>query len=153
MIIPMKGKLYMIGLLLVGVLASSMAQENSKRDISAILSKNEFEEIVQFILDNGDRQTYCNMYNNNPHYGLEEFRIYLNPISQWINYSEENLSFSVSDYDEIVIVSYGLPDYYCISTFNERVWIDNVYKVEQIAYENKIILEYIPKLKLLITKK
>ena len=46
-------------------------------DISKILSVNEFEKIKNFILKKGDRQTYRNFDNDNPHYGFNGFEVFL----------------------------------------------------------------------------
>lgn len=35
-----------------------------------ILKASSFNRIKDFVLAHGDRQTYCNMYNNNPHIAL-----------------------------------------------------------------------------------
>ena len=91
------------------------------------------------------------MYNHNPHYRLENFDIYLNPISQWVNWTEEHLSFLISDYDVIVIHDRNnSPAYYNIRLYNGKVWIYNTDRVEHINYENELLTKYIPKLKLLI---
>lgn len=83
-------------------------------DLSEELSVKKFQDIVDFILKNGDRRTYCNMYNNNPHYKLERFDIYLNPINQGINWSEDRFSSVISDYNKIVIIDFesSATDYY-----------------------------------------
>ena len=49
------------------------------REITQSLSVQDFESIKSFILENGDRQTYCNMLLDNPHYSYEGFEAYLNP--------------------------------------------------------------------------
>jgi len=118
------------------------------RDISDIVSKQTFEELVRYILSNGDRMTYCNMYNNNPHYDLEGFDVFLNPLSQRLDHL---LSCSVSDYDTVVIKDWGSRHtYYEIMLVEGRVYISNPYEVEPAGYENEILTTYIPKLKLLI---
>jgi len=118
------------------------------RDISDIVSKQTFEKIVQYILSNGDRMTYCNMYNNNPHYDLEGCDVFLNPLSQRLDHL---LSGSVSDYDTIVIKDWGSRHtYYEIMLVEGRVYIYNPYEAEPTGYENEILTKYIPKLKLLI---
>ena len=124
------------------------------RDINKIFNVNDFKRIVQYILDNGDRQTYNNMYNNNPHYSLKDFDIYLDPISQWINFRKEYLSAEVNHYNRITIMDWNSKHviYYRIMLYNEKVWIYNLYEVEQTNYEKEIINKYIPKLKLLIDK-
>lgn len=45
-----------------------------------ILKPFTFATIRQFILREGDRKTYCNRYNDNPHLGIDELDIYLNPV-------------------------------------------------------------------------
>jgi hypothetical protein len=118
-------------------------------DISDVLSKQKFEEIMKFILTNGDRQTYCQMYNNNPHYAFENFDVYLNPIHQRINWLSDNLSYTVSDYDEIVIDSRY--NYYFLRLVDAKIYIYNVYQLEPQTYYEKELLEiYIPKLKSLV---
>jgi hypothetical protein len=53
--------------------------------VSDELSKERFVtranlgRVKQFILENGLRETYCNMYNNNPAYRTESFAFYLDP--------------------------------------------------------------------------
>lgn len=32
------------------------------------INVNNFNKIKKYILRNGDKETYCNMYNDNPHY-------------------------------------------------------------------------------------
>gem|GEM_PF-2353247 len=148
----MNCKLFIASFLL-GCAIPAIPQEDIRfnRDISEILSVNGFERIVQFILDNGGRETYSSMYNHNPHYKLENFDIYLNPISQWLNLTEEHLSFLVSDYDVIVIHDRNnSPAYYSIRLYNGKVWIYNTDRVEHINYENELLTKYIPKLKLLL---
>ncbi len=44
-----------------------------------ILTATNFAVIRQFVLRDGDRQTYCNMYNDNPHWGGAGFEVFLNP--------------------------------------------------------------------------
>jgi hypothetical protein len=41
-----------------------------------------FTRIRQFILRQGQRQTYCQKYNNNPHWAFNGFNAYLNPPDQ-----------------------------------------------------------------------
>jgi hypothetical protein len=150
---------WFIGGLLLTSMAAVFSQENSYppvKDLSGILSKNDFEEIAQFILDNGDRMTYCQMYNNNPHYALEDFHIYLNPVSQWINFWGKlwghDLSCSVSDYNEIVIQDWNSPHiYYDIALAYEEVYLKNPYEVAPKEYYEQLE-KYIPKLKSLIGK-
>ncbi|MDR1877072.1 MAG: hypothetical protein LBQ84_05560 [Flavobacteriaceae bacterium] len=115
-----------IGLIIFNILCFNFAA--FAQDINSILDKQKFETIVQFILTNGDRETYCQMYNNSPHYEYEEgIDIYLDPINQRINFTEEHLSYNISDYNEIVIYDseevYGTR-YFDIRLKNERVFIE-----------------------------
>jgi hypothetical protein len=38
-----------------------------------------FDRIRRFVLEHGDRQTYCNRYNHNPHFAFAACDAYLNP--------------------------------------------------------------------------
>ena len=145
------------GLLLVSMI-SGFSQKSQKRydmndncyEISDIINKKDFEKIAEFILTNGDRQTYCNMYNNNPHYNYESINIYLNPISQKINLFCAD-SYNVSDYNCIVIQDKNSTYlYYHIKLQKNSVYIYNVYDNELESYKNDIVNEYIPILKSLI---
>jgi len=69
-------------------------------DITHLINYNDFESIKTYILSNGDRQTYCNMYNNNPHYSFTGFETYLNPEIGQLNI---NCEPEISDFNEIVI--------------------------------------------------
>jgi hypothetical protein len=139
------------GCFLLAGAVSAFSQENPfRRDISGIVSKQDFEKIAAFVLTAGDRKTYCQMYNNNPHYQIEDFHVYLNPVSQRINWDSDNLSFSVGDYNVILIQDWNSPHiYYDIRLLKKKVYIDNVYKFDPEYYEDKLIRKYIPKLKLL----
>jgi hypothetical protein len=43
------------------------------------ITRENLIQIQQFILKLGKRETYCQMYNNNPAYGTKSYRFYLNP--------------------------------------------------------------------------
>ena len=45
------------------------------------LSPSRFTAVEQFILGKGDRLTYCNMFNNNPHYSCGSFDVFLDPTT------------------------------------------------------------------------
>lgn len=64
------------------------------------LSRANFETIKVFVLERGDRLTYSNMYNSNPHYRFDGFDVYLNPEAGQRNI---NCDPALSDFDEIVI--------------------------------------------------
>jgi len=94
-------------------------------DLTEEVTVQSFKDIVSFILKNGDRQTYCNMYNNNPHYRLEGFDIYLNPIHQSINWSKDILSNTISDYPEITIRDYHVNvQYYHLKLYDNKILLE-----------------------------
>jgi hypothetical protein len=121
-------------------------------DISNFLSKDKFEKIVGFVLKNGDRKTYCNIYNNSPHYKLEDFNIYLNPVEQKINIVQESLSGTISDYNSITIYDCnadGKFRYYYIRLADEQVFLDSYryQNEEEFNFTKKAFLRiYYPKI-------
>ncbi|MCF8358391.1 MAG: hypothetical protein K9H26_06505 [Prolixibacteraceae bacterium] len=64
-------------------------------------SFQEFESVQEFVFENGDRQTYCNLYNDNPHFSFNGFEVYLDPET-----GQENMNCDpeISDFNQIVIV-------------------------------------------------
>jgi len=65
-----------------------------------------FNLVKNFILKNGDRHTYCNMYNNNPHYMFGFIDVFLNPeYGGPYNHPQWNINCDPdkSDFDKIVI--------------------------------------------------
>lgn len=44
-----------------------------------MLEPSSFQRLVDFVLAHGDRQTWCNMYNHNPHYAFGPLDVFLNP--------------------------------------------------------------------------
>jgi hypothetical protein len=65
-----------------------------------VLTVEAFQRIKQMILRDGDRRTYCNMYNRNPHIEVDGFHAYLNPLGGQRNI---NCDPERSDFDELVI--------------------------------------------------
>lgn len=60
----------------------------------------EFERIKNFIIKYGDKQTYRNLDNDNPHYDFMEFHVYLNSeIGSKNNFNDP----IISDFNEITI--------------------------------------------------
>jgi hypothetical protein len=121
-------------------------------DLSEELTVKEFKDMVGFILKNGDRQTYCNMYNNNPHYKFEGFEVFLNPIHQTINWTNDNLSNEISDYNAIVIRDLQANgSYYYLKLNENNILFDDIYnqydEKERNLIRNKILNEYLPKMK------
>ncbi|GAL85444.1 hypothetical protein CHU_1119 [Sporocytophaga myxococcoides] len=76
---------------------------------SDLITESEFNRIIDFILEKGDRKFYCNRFNNNPHYQFSEFDVYLNPSN------DRNIvcDTTISDFNEIVFYnSSALHRYY-----------------------------------------
>ena len=77
-------------------------------DVTNKISPEKFIAIKNFILKYGDRRTYCNMYNQNPHYAFEGFDVYLSPA---VGQQNINCDSSKSDFNGITIHdSYGIYD-------------------------------------------
>lgn len=79
---------------------SIMITSDDFLDITYMMNYNDFENIKTLILSNGDRETFCNMYNDNPHYSFEGFETYLNPEIGQLNI---NCNPELSDFNIIVI--------------------------------------------------
>ena len=67
---------------------------------NGVLTAAAFNQIKDYILVHGDRQTYCNMFNNNPHVALGDMDIYLNPDTGQQNI---NCDLKLSDFNHMVI--------------------------------------------------
>ncbi len=78
----------------------NMTAQDDFLDITYLISYHDFEKIKAYILSKGDRQTYCNKYNNNPHYSFPGFEAYLNPE---IGQRNINCDPALSDFNEMVI--------------------------------------------------
>ena len=131
------------GLLMANALSIFPQDEESMRNIAG---RRYFEEIVQFVLSNGYRQTYCNMYNNNPHYSFDNIEIYLDPYNQWINCSENELSYIVSDYDEILIEDNNSEKHFRIKLVGEKIYMRDVHTDESSRLAEKILGKYLSKM-------
>jgi hypothetical protein len=122
--------------------------ETQLLDLTEHLSVENFQALVKFILKNGERQTYCNKYNNSPHYLLETFDIYLNPIAQFINYSETALSNEPSDYNEIVIHDAEMDIvYFHLILKANKVLLENHYEKDFYVFKKTFLLHYLPRIK------
>jgi len=64
------------------------------------VSVQNFQKIKEFVLANGDKQSYSNMYNNNPHYVFKTFHVFLEPEMGQMNM---DCNPEISDFDEIVV--------------------------------------------------
>jgi antitoxin component YwqK of YwqJK toxin-antitoxin module len=75
----------------------------------AVLTVAHFARIQKFILDEGKRQTYCNMFNHNPYWKFADFNAYLNPPNQ----GNINCEIGKSPFDILVIqVTKRGPNYF-----------------------------------------
>lgn len=98
----MKKSVLLIGLVILWSCENNdIPLSDDCRDITEVLSMEEFEQVKSFIIQHGDRAIYCNMYNENPHYAYDGFDAYLNPE---VGQRNINCDPDVSDFNEIVIV-------------------------------------------------
>lgn len=67
---------FVIALILIMPLSLCQMNIHKKENFFTVENLNLIKE---FILEKGDRQTYCNMFNNNPHYSFDGVDAYLNP--------------------------------------------------------------------------
>jgi len=85
---------------------------NEYADITETFSMNDFEVAKAFILTNGDRGTYRNFDNDNPHYSFNGFEAYLNAE---IGQANINNDPNISDFNQITIRDRNAdPQYYTI---------------------------------------
>lgn len=107
-------------LIILGICACTKDQEkvieevttNEYADITGTFSMNDFEVVKTFILNNGDRKTYRNFDNNNPHYSFNGFEAYLNAE---IGQANPNNDPTISDFNQITIRDRNAdPQYYYI---------------------------------------
>lgn len=70
------------------------------QETDEVLTAAAFNQIKDHILAQGDRQTYCNMFNNNPHIALGDMDIYLNPDTGQQNI---NCDLALSGFNQMVI--------------------------------------------------
>ena len=82
----------------------------------AVLTATNFLLIKNYILARGDRLTYCNRYNHNPHFQFREIDIYLNPDTGQQNI---NCDPRLSGFNEMVIRTKD-SDYYNLTLRGER---------------------------------
>jgi hypothetical protein len=69
-------------------------------NITNNFSESQFDELKRFILKKGDRQTYRNFDNNNPHYKLGNADLYLNAETGQKNMNNDA---TLSNFNEISI--------------------------------------------------
>ncbi|NTV45308.1 MAG: hypothetical protein HGB11_02000 [Chlorobiales bacterium] len=71
-------------------------------DDEKIITRANLLKIKAFILASGQRETYCNMYNNNPACHTRNFHVYLNPDTGQQNI---NCDTEKSDFNNLTIKS------------------------------------------------
>lgn len=111
-------------------------------DITHIINYNDFESIKTYILSNGDKQTYSNMYNDNPHYSFNGFETYLNPD---IGQRNGNCDPDISDFNEIVIRDRSSdPQYFHLLIVRSGDIVnEQIFRIKTNMIEGKIyLLEY-----------
>lgn len=92
--------LCVVGVLVIGTAAARCRCAEAEESKAAVTTAN-FTRIRQFILDRGKRQTYCNMFNNNPYWPFAGFNAYLNPPDQ----RNINCEIGKSVFNHLVIVA------------------------------------------------
>lgn len=82
----------------------SLRIRNDKSD-EKIITRENLIEIKEFILQRAKRETYCQMYNNNPAHQTKGHHFYLNPDS-----GQQNIhcDLSKSDFNNVTIRIQGL---------------------------------------------
>lgn len=116
--------------------------EDEFRKITQSLSTPQFENIKSFILEHGDRRTYCNKYNDNPHYAFDGFDVYLNPE---IGQANINCDPEISDFNELVIHDPDSePQYYTIMIIRKGDFgnEDNYYTYIGMQEDNTYLMRY-----------
>ena len=145
--------------LLLGVLLVFFLPVRSQEatDASMLININEalnfydFEQMRSFILKNGDRQTYCPSYTDNPHYEMkdENLEIYMNPTTKGASKPKD------LDYTIMYIVSKdtNLPfNYYLYLTDRRDVFLYDYNKYLSDELVRKQVLEALNSI-LLVMKK
>jgi hypothetical protein len=86
-----------------------------------LINRTNLTTIKQFIIKKGFRETYCQLYNNNPAYHSKRFAFYLNPDTRQQNI---NCEIDKSDFQTLVVrgpdTLSGKNQYYYISFNNEQ---------------------------------
>jgi hypothetical protein len=85
------------------LLSLMLHTEQNFIDVTDYFSLDQFEVLKKKILKNGDRQTYRNYDNQNPHHVLNGVDLYLNAE---IGQKNINNDPELSDFDEITVSDY-----------------------------------------------
>ena len=86
-----------------------------------VINRENLTLIKQLILNEGLRETYCQMYNNNPAYHTKHFSFYLNPDSGQQNI---NCEIDKSDFQTLVIRDPEKKNQYCHIAFHDEYYIN-----------------------------
>ncbi len=97
----------------------SLRIRNDKSD-EKIINRENLIAIKQFILKNGLRITYSQMYNSNPAYVTERFGFFLNPDSGQQNI---NCELDKSDFQTLVVNDSNNKNQYCNIEFKDEFYI------------------------------
>ena len=96
-----------------------------------VFTKDNLDTIKAFILQQGLRDTYCNMYNNNPTYQTTNYAFYLNPDSGQANI---NCDPAKSDFNNLTIrsIQSGRNQYRSIE-FAKEVYVSASWPSEELT--------------------
>lgn len=83
-----------------------MIDDKNFVDLTNQLSLNQFEQIKDFVLKQGDRKTYRNFDNHNPHYRFTNFDIYFGAD---VGQKNSNNDPSLSDFNQLKISDTSAP--------------------------------------------
>ena len=75
-------------------------------DKEDILNEKNLDRIKRTILQSGQRETFCNKYNDNPHFSTEHYDFYLNPDPGGpVNHPQWNINCDLKkgDFNTLVI--------------------------------------------------
>ncbi|ADV51287.1 hypothetical protein Celal_4043 [Cellulophaga algicola DSM 14237] len=72
-------------------------------EISKVIPPGKFEEIQRFLLKNGDRRTYRNFDNHNPHYTFSNCEVFLGAD---IGQRNSNNNPAISNFNQLTITDY-----------------------------------------------
>ncbi|TMM58158.1 hypothetical protein FEE95_01650 [Maribacter algarum] len=117
-------------------LAGEWKQLEDKKfmDISETFSKEDFEKLRKFIFKNGDRKTYRNFDNDNPHYSFETFDVYLGTGKQPLAFNTKRIRNK--DYTELVIHDQQYYNVYLISEGKQNKRHTNL-KTDKVYWHNR----------------
>lgn len=80
------------------------------QDISAYFSMKDFRKARKFILEKGDKRSFRNIENNNPHYQFNDFGAYLASSSVFLTFQTKDID--TAKFDNLVL--WGDAQYYII---------------------------------------